>query len=120
MEGQLPPQYEGIEILCAEDNIVLQRMLAKWFETLKVRVVQVCTPLLGAEEAVAFSHVKVFKKEVLTQVYDGQQAVDRCNEKKFALIFMDLAMPQIDGVEATVTIRCACVCAHRQFVGRGH
>jgi CheY-like chemotaxis protein len=120
MEGQLPPQYEGIEILCAEDNIVLQRMLAKWFETLKVRVVQVCTPRRLEPKRRWRLPCEGFKTKVFTQVYDGQQAVDRCNEKKFALIFMDLAMPQIDGVEATVTIRCACVGAHRQYVGREH
>lgn len=49
MEATLPPQYEDIEILCAEDNIVLQRMLAKWFHNLKLRVDQVCLAAVCTE-----------------------------------------------------------------------
>jgi CheY-like chemotaxis protein len=36
---------------------------------------------------------------------DGEQAVILASQKKYDLIFMDCAMPKIDGYEATVRIR---------------
>jgi len=40
------------------------------------------------------------------QAHNGQDAVDRCAEERFDLIFMDLRMPPgIDGVETTRLIR---------------
>lgn len=64
--------------LCVEDNLVLQNMLKKWFEKLGVKV---------------------------TQALDGQQAVDYCQQTMFSLIFMDVAMPIMDGLAATNLIR---------------
>jgi CheY-like chemotaxis protein len=61
-----------------EDNLVLQRMLKKWFEKLNVKV---------------------------TQAFDGKQAVELCQKHKYSLIFMDVAMPIMDGEEATRLIR---------------
>lgn len=69
---------DKLHCLCVEDNIVLQRMLKKWFEKLGIEV---------------------------TQAFDGQQAVEQCKLAKFSLIFMDVAMPIMDGLEATHIIR---------------
>lgn len=40
-----------------------------------------------------------------TEATDGKKAVDLCNQNKFDAILMDLAMPQMDGKEATKLIR---------------
>ncbi len=40
-------------------------------------------------------------------VEDGKQAVDRALEKKYDLVFMDLSMPVMDGLEATGLILAA-------------
>ena len=39
---------------------------------------------------------------------DGTQAVEACRLQKFDLIFMDIEMPDIDGVEVTHTLRRQC------------
>lgn len=64
--------------LCVEDNIVLQRMLKLWFGKLNIGV---------------------------TQVFDGKEATEQCKKRQFSLIFMDIAMPIMDGLEATSIIR---------------
>lgn len=38
-------------------------------------------------------------------VYDGEMVVDRCNEKRFQIILLDLQMPKLDGFEAAKIIR---------------
>lgn len=43
----------------------------------------------------------------ITLAPDGNQAVDFCSREKFDLIFMDLHMPELDGIEATKYIRTA-------------
>lgn len=39
------------------------------------------------------------------QASDGQEAVDRCEQQKYELIFMDLRMPRLNGIDATRAIR---------------
>lgn len=41
----------------------------------------------------------------ITQVVDGQEAIDICKEENFDIIFMDIMMPRVDGIVATKAIK---------------
>ena len=69
-----PVDYESLRVLIAEDNLVNQKVLAR---NLK---------------ALGMVHVTI--------VDNGQEAVDIATEKDFDVIFMDMQMPVMDGIEA--------------------
>ena len=41
----------------------------------------------------------------LDEASDGHEAVDKCNQTEYALVLMDINMPNMNGVEASSIIR---------------
>jgi CheY-like chemotaxis protein len=76
--GLPEPSSQHLQILLAEDNIVNQRVIARMLEKLgwEVRVVT-----------------------------DGRAAVTESAENNYDLILMDVQMPDMDGLSATMAIR---------------
>lgn len=72
-------EAQDIQVLAAEDNPVNQMMLKKFL-------------------------VERFGYQ-LTVVSDGQQAIDALEETAFDIILMDIHMPVLDGVKASIKIR---------------
>jgi len=69
---------ENINILLAEDNIINQKVAQSIFKN------------IGYEIDIA---------------RNGQQALDMMNSCKYDVVFMDLLMPEMDGLQATMKIR---------------
>jgi signal transduction histidine kinase/ActR/RegA family two-component response regulator len=69
---------QSYRVLLAEDNIVNQRVIARMMEKLGWKV---------------------------TVVDNGKQAVERSAEEDFDVILMDIQMPEMDGLTATMAIR---------------
>ncbi|MDP4131401.1 MAG: response regulator, partial [Bacteroidota bacterium] len=68
----------GIEILVAEDDPMNMLLISEVLKTLGLHVIKAC---------------------------NGEEAVACLNEHHPALVFMDINMPEMDGYEATRTIR---------------
>lgn len=66
-----------LELLLAEDNIINQKLMKRMVSQLSYK---------------------------LDIAEDGNQAIHMASIKKYDVIFMDLQMPEIDGIEATKTI----------------
>jgi signal transduction histidine kinase/CheY-like chemotaxis protein/ligand-binding sensor domain-containing protein len=79
-EGELSPSMSGarLRVLLAEDNVVNQRVGQRLIEK------------LGHSVAV---------------VGDGRQAIRAVEEREFDVVFMDVQMPELDGIKAAAAIR---------------
>jgi len=42
---------------------------------------------------------------MVSQAFDGEQAIQLCDQHQYDIIFMDILMPKISGLEATKRIR---------------
>lgn len=69
-----PPSIKGKHILIAEDNIINQKMLLAYAQRMEVTA---------------------------DLAENGQIAVEKFTPGKYDLILMDIAMPEVDGIEAT-------------------
>ena len=72
------PAVPSCDILLAEDNLISQRLVARMLEKQGHRV---------------------------TVASNGKEAVETAERRMFDLIFMDVQMPEMDGLEATATLR---------------
>jgi CheY-like chemotaxis protein/HPt (histidine-containing phosphotransfer) domain-containing protein len=79
-EEAVPPAADGVRILLAEDNAVNQELFATMVRK------------LGYDLEIAS---------------DGREAVDKAKSGRFDLIFMDVQMPVLNGLEAAAEIRAA-------------
>ncbi len=76
--GLVEPVLQSLRILLAEDNLINQKVIARMLETHGWPV---------------------------TVVGDGNAAVAKAAEETFDVIVMDVQMPELDGLSATVAIR---------------
>ncbi|MDO6462160.1 response regulator [Granulosicoccaceae sp. 1_MG-2023] len=77
-DGNSSPDFAGLQVLIADDNLVNQEVSRLMLES------------LGARVAIA---------------NNGREAVDKLSAQAFDLVLMDCHMPQLDGFEATRIIR---------------
>lgn len=77
LEGKLSDMYP-LSILVAEDNVLNQKLISRIMEHFGYQ---------------------------LDIVENGQEAVKKISSKPYDLIFMDVQMPVMDGIEATLALR---------------
>ncbi|MCH2175207.1 MAG: response regulator [Lentisphaeria bacterium] len=76
--SEIKTDYSREYILIAEDNLLNQKILIKIFESMGVKI-------------------KIAE--------NGQEAEDLCKNEQFSMIFMDLHMPKVSGLDAVKQIR---------------
>ncbi|HWX53010.1 MAG TPA: response regulator [Verrucomicrobiae bacterium] len=86
-EAALATDVQKLQVLVAEDNHVNQLLARRLLESMG---------------------------HVVTVVENGKMAVETLEQKPFDLVFMDIQMPELDGLEATAAIRA------RERQGSGH
>jgi two-component system, sensor histidine kinase and response regulator len=72
------PNMQAVRVLVAEDNAVNQLLVRRMFEKLGIRI---------------------------DLAANGREAVKMAGELQYDIIFMDCAMPELDGYEATALLR---------------
>jgi len=86
---------------CLFLGLTLQSLMYSWMEE-KLSILLVEDNVLN-QRIVTFS-LKKYNHNV-TIANNGLEALDRFKESQFDVILMDLMMPEMDGLEATVKIR---------------
>lgn len=75
---------------------------------LKTRDLKDCSILIAEDESDSFLYLNVLlrnKAKVVDRAKNGQEVIDMISGKNYDLVFMDLKMPQLGGIEATQKIR---------------
>ena len=78
ISAKIPPAKQPLRILLAEDNVTNQKLA-----------------------------VAILEKQghTIKVVGDGKQAIEAYEKEPFDVVLMDMQMPEVDGLEATVSIR---------------
>ena len=110
---KLPVKYndlfqkvKGVDLQENETSVVVSQSVS-----LREGQFDLPTKILIAEDVKTNAELlKILLQSVLSDVsidivYDGKQAVEKCQEKSFDLIFMDVQMPVMDGIDAVKIIR---------------